>query len=282
MPTNEGPLSVTTGAAISAHRRVISNGSTVSHASGSQSHDGVCNTAAASGAVTAMDPSNASGTFWIEAVDAITAGNLCYAAADGMVGSTGTILVGRALNTVTANQIVEVLPFGQFGAGAYLLYSNTAVSADHENTTTEAIFDKSYTLPANSLKAGDVIRIRASVLVTDNNSTDTLTLVLRIGGLAGTAIATTAAVDVADNDVGYIDADVVVRTIGASGTASGHGVQALGVPGTVTAKPFHKASFTLDTTATQVICVSADWSVASADNEANLENFVIELLRTAA
>lgn len=158
-----------------------------------------------------------------------------------------------------------------------LLYASVAESAEHENTTTEAAFDKSYTLAANSLRAGDVLRIRATVIVNDNNSTDTLTLKLNIGSLT---VFTSAAVDVADADVGYIDAIIVVRSVGASGKVIAAGVQGLGVPGTVTAKPFYTAEQTLDTTASASINVSADWSVAHADNEVALASLVVELQRS--
>lgn len=163
--------------------------------------------------------------------------------------------------------------------GGNLLYSNVAASAAHTNTTTEALFDKNYSLPANFLKAGDVIRVRAQVIATVTNSTDTLTLVLYLGGLTGIAIVTTGAVDVANGDIGYIEADIVIRTIGATGTLVASGVQALGVPGTVTAKPFLKAETAVNTTTALVIGVGADWSVASASNSARLDLLTISILR---
>lgn len=159
-----------------------------------------------------------------------------------------------------------------------LLYSNVAESAEHENTTDAANFDKTYDIPANSLKAGDVIRVRAQVTVNDNNGTDTLTLLLT---LDGTTIATTGAVDVADGDIGYFEADIVIRTIGASGTLVASGVQALGVPGTVTGKPFLLGSTAVDTTQALTVAVNADWSAAHADNEASLSLLTVELIRTS-
>jgi hypothetical protein len=163
--------------------------------------------------------------------------------------------------------------------GAQLLYSSVAASAEHENTTDEALFDKQYTLPANFVQAGDVLHVRAQIFVVDNNSTDTLTVKLYLGGLTGTAVCTTGAVDVADGDVGYIDAYICFRTIGATGTLVATGLQGLGVPGTVTAKPFLLGSTAVDTTAAKVIGVGADWSVAHEDNEVRLDFLTVELLR---
>ncbi len=159
---------------------------------------------------------------------------------------------------------------------ALLQYSSIAESAEHENTTDAADFDKSYTIPANTLRVGDVIRVKAQVTVVDNNSTDTLTLLLNLGS---NLVVTTAAVDVADGDVGYIEADIVIRAIGATGGFQATGVQGLGVPGTVTAKPFLKNDATVDTTAALKVAINADWSVAHADNEASLSLLTVELLR---
>jgi len=160
-----------------------------------------------------------------------------------------------------------------------LLYQSVADSSEVENSTTETLFDTSYTLPANMLAAGDVLRVKAQAFVLDQNSTDTLTLKLYVGGLTGIEIVTTGAVDVADSDLGTIECDIVIRTIGATGTLVAMGTQSLGVPGTVTAKPFQKASTAIDTTASQVIGVSAEWSVAHADNEALLRSLSVELVR---
>lgn len=159
------------------------------------------------------------------------------------------------------------------------LYVNTADSAALTNTVTETAFDKSYTIPANMLKVGDVIRISAQVLATATNSTDTLTVRLKIGS---TTIISTGAVDVANNDIATITCELVVRTIGASGTFVGTGEQSLGVPGTVTSKPFNLVSTTIDTTATQAITVTGQWSVASASNSCKLTLLDVGIDRAAS
>lgn len=158
-----------------------------------------------------------------------------------------------------------------------LLYSNTAESAEHENTTDAADFDKSYTIPANFLQAGDVLRISGHVTVNDNNSTDTLTLVLKIGSVT---IVTSAALDVADSDIFQFNAEVIVRSIGATGKIVAQGYTAYDAAGTDTEpNNFVLAETTLDTTGTNKIAVNADWSVAHADNEASLTMLVVELIR---
>lgn len=160
-----------------------------------------------------------------------------------------------------------------------IAYTNTAASTAVSNTTTETLFDKSYSIPANSLRVGQLIRIRYQVIATATNSTDTLAVKLYIGGLTGTALISHAATDVADNNVVSGEYEVILRTVGASGTMVGCGTYK-SVPaaeGTMTIKDDILASTAIDTTAAQVIGVSATWSVASASNSCRLDFLRVEI-----
>lgn len=157
------------------------------------------------------------------------------------------------------------------------IYDSAQASTVVTNTTTPTTFDQNYTIPANTLKVGDVIHVHGEVSVPNQNSTDTLQLNLLIGA---TVIAATVALDVATNDIGFFDAEIVIRTIGASGTFVATGTQGIGTPGTVTAKPFVKQSTTIDTTAAQEIGIQATWSVASASDQARQDVLTIEMGRT--
>lgn len=163
--------------------------------------------------------------------------------------------------------------------GSGLLYANVADSASVTNTTVETAFDKSLTLKGGELEVGDVLSIRARAFCVATNSTDTLTLKLYVGT---EVIATTGAVDVANSDIGYFDVDVVVRAIGSSGKLSAAGVVALGVPGTVTAKPFRLDEASEDLSGSLFIGVKATWSVANAGNDAILEDLTIKRHRRGA
>lgn len=158
------------------------------------------------------------------------------------------------------------------------LYTATAASAAVTNTVTETAFDKTYTFAANQLKAGDVIRIRGQAIATATNSTDTLTIRVKIGS---TTVVASAALDVANNDVAVFDITLVIRTAGASGTVVGSGFVTIGPPATATVKPFALASTTIDTTATQAITVTAQWSVADPGNSVRLDNLVVGQDRSA-
>jgi len=159
-----------------------------------------------------------------------------------------------------------------------LLYQNVAASTTVHTTATETAFDVDYDIPKGSLKAGDKLRIKARAYVQDDHSTDTLILSLRIDG---TDIIVTPTVNVATADVGYIEAEVTIRTIGASGTMVAGGNVALGVEATVTAKPFLLASTAIDTTTADLtVDVTAKWSASDATNIVYLDDLSVELLRT--
>ena len=160
-----------------------------------------------------------------------------------------------------------------------IVYANTAASTAHTNTLTEALFSTQYSIPANTLIAGSVIRLRFQGIATATNSTDTLTHVLYIGGLAGTALMSGTATDVADNNIFCGEFTLVVRTSGASGTFVGFGThnKVPAASGTATNVCVVLGSTVIDTTAAQVVGVGADWSVAHAGNSCRLDVFTVEI-----
>lgn len=158
-------------------------------------------------------------------------------------------------------------------------YANTAASAAVTNTTTETLFDTQYSIPASALKAGSVLKIRYQGIATATNATDTLAVKLYIGGLTGTVLISHAATDVANNDVFSGEYQLTIRTAGASGTMVGCGTYK-SVPaaeGTATYKDDILASTAIDTTAAQVVGVSATWSVANAGNSCRLDVLTVEI-----
>ena len=163
-----------------------------------------------------------------------------------------------------------------------LRYMSTSVAAStaHSDTTTEALLDTICTIPANTLIAGSVIRVRYQGIATSTNSTDTLTIKLYLGGLTGTVLLTGTATDVANNNIFCGEYTLVVRTSGAAGTCVGFGSHSKVPAASNTASPVYEilASTAIDTTASKVIGVGADWSVASASNSCRLDVFVVEIM----
>ena len=150
------------------------------------------------------------------------------------------------------------------------LYSEAGTLREHENTVTAAdLF--SYQIPANKLEVGDIVRIKAFCTVVDSNSTDTLTPILNF---AGSAIATGAALDVADSDIVYVWADVHVTSSTAMTAVSEIRTDALGATTVIAATNLSSK----DITAVMAVALNVDWSVAHADNEVRIDSVSIELV----
>jgi hypothetical protein len=191
-----------------------------------------------------------------------------------------TSLHGKQIGLADGGNLITNLKSGAQQTHGGLVYANTAASTAHTNSTDEALFSTQYSVPANTLKAGTVVKIKFQGIATATNSTDTLTIKLYLGGLAGTALLTGTATDVANNNIFAGEFTLIVRTTGASGTVVGYGTHTE-VPA-ASGAAVHDiteilASTTVDTTAAQVIGVGADWSVASASNSARLDLLVVEI-----
>jgi hypothetical protein len=151
-------------------------------------------------------------------------------------------------------------------------------------TLTDISAAPQYTLPANfsQLAGATVFRLTARG-VFSNTATPTLLLGFYYGAVAGTALATTGAVTTASGVTNLqwkLQADVVIRTLGSSGTAWTQGDFELGTSATArstlplpAAAP---AAVTVDTTAAKVISVGAQWGTNSGSNTITCHQFLIE------
>tara|TARA_Y100000401_G_scaffold115987_1_gene120750 strand:+ start:1894 stop:2400 length:507 start_codon:yes stop_codon:yes gene_type:complete len=150
------------------------------------------------------------------------------------------------------------------------LFSEAGTLREHENSTDAAdLF--SYTIPANKLEIGDIVRVKVFCTVVDTNSTDTLTPILNF---AGTAIASGAALDVADDDIVYAWADIHVTSATTMTAISEIRTDANG--GTSVTAATNLTS--KDITAGIAVALNVDWSVAHADNEVRIDAVSVELV----
>jgi len=153
----------------------------------------------------------------------------------------------------------------------------TAAGTAFSDSTTETVL-ASYALPAYSLQPGKVYHLHGAVIATATNSTDTHTVVVRVGPttLTGTVVGTSGAVDVADNGIVVVDLYLTVRDAdGASNVIVSGFVSAAGVEGTVTARAAFEQLTTLDSGVAQRIELTGDWSVASASNSCRADAFIL-------
>lgn len=207
-----------------------------------------------------------------KATGAVAIGQIVYydaandrVSTDSAVGVPAGKAVTAALSADTTVDVAINETDGSTQMAGVAVAASTALTA----SSTETNFDNSIvTIPANTLRAGDVIRVRVQGICTATNSTDTFTGKIKLGS---TAVISTGAVDVANNDIFYLEADIVIRTVGASGTAVAAGATALGAEGTVTSKPGKLASTTVDTTAAVTFAVSGQWSTTNAGNSCRLD-----------
>jgi hypothetical protein len=175
---------------------------------------------------------------------------------------------GAIPSALAANQVIDGL------STMKLKYvgPSTALTASSTETTFSGA---TYTIPANTLQIGSVIKIKYQGINTATNSTDTFGVKAYANS---TAWITTTATDAVDNDIWAADYEFTVRTIGSSGTIAGFGTQ--NVPAAAgTAAPVNRilASTTIDTTVDQVITVQGKWSTTSGSNSARLDIMIVEV-----
>jgi hypothetical protein len=192
--------------------------------------------------------------------------------------ANGMSWVGKVVRYVTTNTAVVEFNTQATVSRGRLMYAQTTAGTALTNSTVETILATT-TLKGARFRKGDVIRVRAQGIATATNSTDTLNLKLYIGT---EMIAQTGAVDVANSDIWLIDADIVIRTIGASGTMVAAGTTGLGAVGTVTAKPFLLAEATEDISGDVACKITGTWSVANSGNSCRNDLFNVQILDAAA
>jgi len=137
-------------------------------------------------------------------------------------------------------------------------------------------------LPANLLEVGSTLRFEA-ILRYSTTGTPTLLLGVYYGGVAGVAIAATAALTTPSgvtNNTAYVRGSARVRSVGATGTILG----AISVEGVSGATALNlgpataPATATIDTTTAKSVTLGAQWGTSSASNTLTVHHFSVELL----
>jgi hypothetical protein len=163
-------------------------------------------------------------------------------------------------------------------------YRTTTTSATTvSNTTTETIIG-SMTIPANDLVVGADYRIKVWG-VASVTGTPTLSFKGKIGGVAGSQFATSgarAAQTGASTRPFQAELLFTCLSTGVSGTVFGQLMtwETLSVAGALPVTPVEildgSSAATVNTTASQVLCISVQWSAASASNTLVCEGFIAE------
>ena len=149
---------------------------------------------------------------------------------------------------------------------------NVVGTSTTHNNTTDAADAGTLTISAGRLNVGTVIKINSFRTCTSTNSTDTLTAILNLThGSTTVALASGAALDVADDDVVHAESEIHILSATTFAAISKIHTDAAG--GTIVRN--YIASTAIDTTVDLVITMNCDWSVAHA------ENIYTQLIHTA-
>lgn len=196
-----------------------------------------------------------------------------------------TSLHGMKLGLDSAGRL-QVNPNGTGTMPASILASNAvAASAALTTFTAQRAFSTGYyTFPAYSLQVGQLIRVRYQGIQTAVNGTDTIQPILSFGVTlasatlavsGGTALLTSTATAGGVGLTFWGEYEIVVRTIGATGTMAGNGVfkKVPAAEATLTVVDDILASTTIDTTADQTIAVGLVYGASSASNSCRLDTF---------
>jgi predicted RecA/RadA family phage recombinase len=181
--------------------------------------------------------------------------------------ANATFRVGLAVRAKVSGETVVRLSLNESDRDA-LNITTLADSAAVTNTVAETIAG-TFTIPANTLKPGMVLDFLAAIIAAATNSTDTFRGRVRIGGVSGTVLADTTAIDLANGDTGVMHGQITVRAVGVSGSIAASSQSVL----KTTANPVAIGATTLDTTVAQTLVVTIQESVASAGNSAVCSQF---------
>lgn len=185
---------------------------------------------------------------------------------------------GRRLALSGRGRLFQFGDTGDIG-GVWPIMANAATAASTAITATgtETAFSTgSFSVPANWLRAGSVIKFRWQGIGTAINGADTLLVKAYVNS---TAVATGTATNITANDVFAGNAEVAIRTVGASGTfvANATHTKVPAATNVATLTNQITASTTVDTTAAVTLSVKATWSSTSSANSCRLDMFALEI-----
>jgi hypothetical protein len=164
------------------------------------------------------------------------------------------------------------------------LAANTANSNTLNNSTTETNLSTngcSYDMPANTPNANGLLRFLVyGRFSTKNGAVGTLTIRLKIGST--TLVTCTISPGSSISNSGFqFTGQMQFRTIGASGTVYSHLLcvfDAAGSSGSTTYASSSNGTATIDTTVSNTVQMSAQWSTAAVLNTITIEQATFEIL----
>lgn len=205
-----------------------------------------------------------------------TSGTLGHIRMDGVAGNPATPTAGDLWYNTTQKSMRFATTVGTNGAVG-LVYANVADSNKVQNTTTETDFNKNFTIPANALTAGKVIKIRAGG--TWDLLSGTWNMRIYLGG--NVVIATGAISNTGGTEGWWLEAQIHIRTAGAGGTCKTTAFFTAGTPTIVYATALETTvsgtSGAVNTTAANIVKISVQYSIANIANASTMMNLSVEI-----
>jgi hypothetical protein len=142
------------------------------------------------------------------------------------------------------------------------------------NSTTETDLG-TYTIPANTLKQGTVLRFRLAAHCTGNAGADTMTFRVKLGG---TTLYTTAALAMVNNDVAIFEGELSAYAApGASAAVAVNLSATSSVSGTFGTKGTALAAANYATNGALILKVTGQWSAASASDVLVADSYTVRI-----
>lgn len=164
-----------------------------------------------------------------------------------------------------------------------LLYSNTSIPGGNTiaNTSSETAFSSSYTIPANTLVAGEVIRVKLWGTYGTTTIAPTLTGKFKIGNTVVLNTGALTAVINLTNEGWFVDISLLVQSTGSSGAADVEGYAEFASAATtgLSVNIPNTSTYTIDTTTNQTLSTTITWSSANASNTITLRQMSVEILK---
>jgi hypothetical protein len=191
-------------------------------------------------------------------------------------GASGQLL---STNGVSAN------PTWISGSGP-LVSANSSVPAGNTiaSTAAETAFNSSYTIPANSLSVGDVLRVKVYGVYSTDTIAPTIIGKVKFGSVVMLTTGTINSLVGTSSNLGWwAEAEFIVQSIGASGAIEAQGYAEFATAATtgLSVNLTNTAAKTVDTTVSQAITVTIQWGTSSAANTISLREFTVEKLNTS-
>lgn len=216
----------------------------------------------------------ADGKNWWGAGGVSTPDTNLYRSAADTLKTDDSLEVGVNLTVGGSATLDDVIVGGNMVVGAAIVRPQLHAAATVSNSAAEAVIC-TVTIPANDVVIGSTYRIRvAGVAAVAAATTPTMTFRARLGGLAGTQVAALPAITARSGmSDGYWDVEIQLTCLstGVSGTwwgvlKAGHNFITGVTTYTQIGPTASGAAITRDTTASQDLVLTVQWSAANASN----------------